>query len=153
MCRALFVFRAAQFLRKMADPQSIQESQNLSMFLANHNRITQVCLLLANMFTLSTPWIILTKLCNFTATQNYKKIKTALAHCVFFLFLLVSATTSRATAACWSMLVSQARPAAKTEQIKSRFEHPVCTNKQQQPRRASMLLLPVARTVGMPNCK
>lgn len=34
--------RAAQFLRKMADPQSIQESQNLSMFLANHNRITQV---------------------------------------------------------------------------------------------------------------
>lgn len=25
----------------MADPQSIQESQNLSMFLANHNRITQ----------------------------------------------------------------------------------------------------------------
>lgn len=26
----------------MADPQSIQESQNLSMFLANHNRITQV---------------------------------------------------------------------------------------------------------------
>uniref|UniRef100_A0A4W5JG71 Cytoplasmic FMR1 interacting protein 2 n=1 Tax=Hucho hucho TaxID=62062 RepID=A0A4W5JG71_9TELE len=35
--------RAAQFLRKMADPQSIQESQNLSMFLANHNRITQVC--------------------------------------------------------------------------------------------------------------
>uniref|UniRef100_F6TY35 Cytoplasmic FMR1 interacting protein 2 n=1 Tax=Macaca mulatta TaxID=9544 RepID=F6TY35_MACMU len=33
--------RAAQFLRKMADPQSIQESQNLSMFLANHNRITQ----------------------------------------------------------------------------------------------------------------
>lgn len=36
------VYRAAQFLRKMADPQSIQESQNLSMFLANHNRITQV---------------------------------------------------------------------------------------------------------------
>ncbi|RXM95134.1 Cytoplasmic FMR1-interacting protein 1, partial [Acipenser ruthenus] len=34
--------RAAQFLRKMADPQSIQESQNLSMFLANHNKITQV---------------------------------------------------------------------------------------------------------------
>ncbi|XP_053514793.1 LOW QUALITY PROTEIN: cytoplasmic FMR1-interacting protein 1 [Artibeus jamaicensis] len=33
--------RAAQFLRKMADPQSIQESQNLSMFLANHNKITQ----------------------------------------------------------------------------------------------------------------
>uniref|UniRef100_G1DGF7 Cytoplasmic FMR1-interacting protein n=1 Tax=Capra hircus TaxID=9925 RepID=G1DGF7_CAPHI len=32
---------AAQFLRKMADPQSIQESQNLSMFLANHNKITQ----------------------------------------------------------------------------------------------------------------
>lgn len=40
----LLPFRAAQFLRKMADPQSIQESQNLSMFLANHNRITQVCL-------------------------------------------------------------------------------------------------------------
>lgn len=28
----------------MADPQSIQESQNLSMFLANHNKITQVSL-------------------------------------------------------------------------------------------------------------
>lgn len=47
-CRAKLTFlssptsRAAQFLRKMADPQSIQESQNLSMFLANHNRITQV---------------------------------------------------------------------------------------------------------------
>lgn len=40
------VSRAAQFLRKMADPQSIQESQNLSMFLANHNRITQVCVLI-----------------------------------------------------------------------------------------------------------
>ncbi len=39
------VSRAAQFLRKMADPQSIQESQNLSMFLANHNRITQVGLI------------------------------------------------------------------------------------------------------------
>lgn len=38
----LHASRAAQFLRKMADPQSIQESQNLSMFLANHNRITQV---------------------------------------------------------------------------------------------------------------
>lgn len=37
-----FLQRAAQFLRKMADPQSIQESQNLSMFLANHNKITQV---------------------------------------------------------------------------------------------------------------
>ncbi|XP_023379364.1 cytoplasmic FMR1-interacting protein 1 [Pteropus vampyrus] len=36
-----FFQRAAQFLRKMADPQSIQESQNLSMFLANHNKITQ----------------------------------------------------------------------------------------------------------------
>ncbi|CAN0347133.1 unnamed protein product [Lampetra fluviatilis] len=33
--------RAAQFLRKMADPQAIQESQNLSMFLASHNKITQ----------------------------------------------------------------------------------------------------------------
>lgn len=38
-----YLQRAAQFLRKMADPQSIQESQNLSMFLANHNKITQVC--------------------------------------------------------------------------------------------------------------
>ncbi|MEQ2174105.1 hypothetical protein GOODEAATRI_004365 [Goodea atripinnis] len=34
--------RAAQFLRKMSEPSSIQESQNLSMFLANHNKITQV---------------------------------------------------------------------------------------------------------------
>lgn len=43
LCSAHYLcFRAAQFLRKMADPQSIQESQNLSMFLANHNRITQV---------------------------------------------------------------------------------------------------------------
>jgi len=25
----------------MSDPQSIQESQNLSMFLANHDKITQ----------------------------------------------------------------------------------------------------------------
>ena len=33
--------RAAQFLKKMSDPQSIQESQNLSMFLANHDKITQ----------------------------------------------------------------------------------------------------------------
>ncbi|XP_070552583.1 cytoplasmic FMR1-interacting protein 2-like isoform X2 [Ptychodera flava] len=32
--------RAAQFLRKMADPTSIQESQNLSMFLAHHDKIT-----------------------------------------------------------------------------------------------------------------
>ncbi|XP_039270661.1 cytoplasmic FMR1-interacting protein 2-like [Styela clava] len=32
--------RAAQFLKKMSDPQSIQESQNLSMFLANHDKIT-----------------------------------------------------------------------------------------------------------------
>ncbi|KAG5852723.1 hypothetical protein ANANG_G00065610 [Anguilla anguilla] len=37
--------RAAQFLRKMSEPQSIQESQNLSMFLANHNKITQHTLL------------------------------------------------------------------------------------------------------------
>lgn len=36
------VLRAAQFLRKMSEPSSIQESQNLSMFLANHNKITQV---------------------------------------------------------------------------------------------------------------
>lgn len=33
--------RAAQFLKKMSDPQSIQESQNLSMFLAHHDKITQ----------------------------------------------------------------------------------------------------------------
>lgn len=39
MCPLL---RAAQFLRKMSEPSSIQESQNLSMFLANHNKITQV---------------------------------------------------------------------------------------------------------------
>ena len=32
----------------MADPQSIQESQNLSMFLANHNKITQVTHTLAD---------------------------------------------------------------------------------------------------------
>ncbi|NXV91393.1 CYFP2 protein, partial [Calonectris borealis] len=43
--------RAAQFLRKMADPQSIQESQNLSMFLANHNRITQAGPFLLNQLT------------------------------------------------------------------------------------------------------
>ncbi|KAK2540715.1 hypothetical protein Q9966_004426 [Columba livia] len=43
--------RAAQFLRKMADPQSIQESQNLSMFLANHNRITQACSIPLNWLT------------------------------------------------------------------------------------------------------
>lgn len=36
------LLRAAQFLRKMSEPSSIQESQNLSMFLANHNKITQV---------------------------------------------------------------------------------------------------------------
>ena len=41
-CFLFCLQRAAQFLRKMADPQSIQESQNLSMFLANHNKITQV---------------------------------------------------------------------------------------------------------------
>jgi len=32
--------RAAQFLKKMSDSQSMQESQNLSMFLANHDKIT-----------------------------------------------------------------------------------------------------------------
>lgn len=49
VCWLTFFFfrRAAQFLRKMADPQSIQESQNLSMFLANHNKITQVTHILA----------------------------------------------------------------------------------------------------------
>lgn len=47
-------FRAAQFLRKMADPQSIQESQNLSMFLANHNRITQVSVAHVHYFHLGT---------------------------------------------------------------------------------------------------
>lgn len=40
-------------MRKMADPQSIQESQNLSMFLANHNKITQVRL---NVFPVLLGW-------------------------------------------------------------------------------------------------
>ena len=42
MFPVFFPTRAAQFLRKMSEPSSIQESQNLSMFLANHNKITQV---------------------------------------------------------------------------------------------------------------
>jgi len=33
------VCRAAQFLKVMADPQTLQESQNLSMFLATQNKI------------------------------------------------------------------------------------------------------------------
>lgn len=37
--RWFFFFRAAQFLKVMADPQSLQESQNLSMFLATQNKI------------------------------------------------------------------------------------------------------------------
>lgn len=41
-CTSCLPPRAAQFLRKMSEPSSIQESQNLSMFLANHNKITQV---------------------------------------------------------------------------------------------------------------
>ena len=32
-------YRAAQFLKVMADPQTLQESQNLSMFLATQNKI------------------------------------------------------------------------------------------------------------------
>ena len=31
--------RAAQFLKVMSDPQTLQESQNLSMFLATQNKI------------------------------------------------------------------------------------------------------------------
>lgn len=53
-----FSCRAAQFLRKMADPQSIQESQNLSMFLANHNRITQVQLHLICEIVHKKIWIV-----------------------------------------------------------------------------------------------
>ena len=32
-------FRAAQFLKVMTDQQALQESQNLSMFLATQNKI------------------------------------------------------------------------------------------------------------------
>ena len=32
-------YRAAQFLKVMSDSQSLQESQNLSMFLATQNKI------------------------------------------------------------------------------------------------------------------
>ena len=35
----LILFRAAQFLKVMSDTQSLQESQNLSMFLATQNKI------------------------------------------------------------------------------------------------------------------
>ena len=34
-----YIDRAAQFLKVMADPQTLQESQNLSMFLATQNKI------------------------------------------------------------------------------------------------------------------
>lgn len=34
--------RAAQFLKVMADPVAIQESQNLSMFLATQNKIQDI---------------------------------------------------------------------------------------------------------------
>ena len=34
-----FLFRAAQFLKVMTDQQALQESQNLSMFLATQNKI------------------------------------------------------------------------------------------------------------------
>lgn len=34
-----FSDRAAQFLKVMSDPQTLQESQNLSMFLATQNKI------------------------------------------------------------------------------------------------------------------
>ena len=35
----MIYFRAAQFLKVMSDPQTLQESQNLSMFLATQNKI------------------------------------------------------------------------------------------------------------------
>lgn len=35
----LFLFRAAQFLKVMSDSHTLQESQNLSMFLAIQNKI------------------------------------------------------------------------------------------------------------------
>lgn len=34
-----FICRAAQFLKVMSDTQSLQESQNLSMFLATQNKV------------------------------------------------------------------------------------------------------------------
>ena len=36
---ALVCCRAAQFLKVMSDPQTLQESQNLSMFLATQNKV------------------------------------------------------------------------------------------------------------------
>lgn len=39
MCNFCGNFRAAQFLKVIADPQALQESQNLSMFLATQNKI------------------------------------------------------------------------------------------------------------------
>jgi cytoplasmic FMR1 interacting protein len=35
----IYLFRAAQFLKVMSDSQALQESQNLSMFLATQNKI------------------------------------------------------------------------------------------------------------------
>lgn len=37
--KVIWYFRAAQFLKVIADPQALQESQNLSMFLATQNKI------------------------------------------------------------------------------------------------------------------
>jgi len=39
LCLCLPFSRAAQFLKVMSDPHMLQESQNLSMFLATQNRI------------------------------------------------------------------------------------------------------------------
>lgn len=42
LCRYLYLlvlYSAAQFLKVMSDSQSLQESQNLSMFLATQNKI------------------------------------------------------------------------------------------------------------------
>lgn len=67
LCLAL---RAAQFLRKMSEPSSIQESQNLSMFLANHNKITQVGLLrLAASAQDSSPQLKIMNQCCFTVIK------------------------------------------------------------------------------------
>uniref|UniRef100_H2YIL7 Cytoplasmic FMR1-interacting protein n=1 Tax=Ciona savignyi TaxID=51511 RepID=H2YIL7_CIOSA len=53
----LILHRAAQFLKKMSDPQSIQESQNLSMFLANHDKITHTLKLALSVITTNIPGV------------------------------------------------------------------------------------------------
>ena len=64
-------YRAAQFLKKMSDPQSIQESQNLSMFLANHDKITQsLKLALSGMLK----YIYLINLCDLQLFLNNSEI-------------------------------------------------------------------------------